>query len=73
MYEQYTTDAPAVDFTNLAPNQYALRIVFDTNGNGKYDTGNFLLGIQPERVSYSEPIDPVRSNFDFVIDFKFQE
>ncbi|SDS27663.1 Ig-like domain-containing protein [Winogradskyella sediminis] len=69
MYEQYTKDSPVVDFRNLVPRKYKLRAIFDTNGNGKYDTGNYLLGIQPERVSYSEPIEEVRSNFDFVEEF----
>lgn len=71
LYERYAKESPVVDFTNLVPRQYNLRAVFDTNGNGKYDTGNFLLGIQPERVIYSEPIDETRSNFDQIIEFIF--
>ncbi|WP_178990769.1 Ig-like domain-containing protein [Winogradskyella schleiferi] len=69
LYERYAKDSPVVDFTNLESRQYSLRAIYDTNENGKYDTGNYLLGIQPERVAYSQPIDPVRSSFDFVIDF----
>ena len=69
-YEKYTTESPVVDFTNLPPKLYKLRVIHDTNGNGKYDTGNYLLGIQPERVSYSPPIEEVRSNFDFIIEFE---
>lgn len=71
IYERYAKESPVVDFTNLIPKKYALRVVFDTNENGKYDTGNFLLGIQPERVSYkpADEIDDVRASFDFVIDF----
>lgn len=71
MYERYAKDSPVVDFTNLIPRKYALRAIYDTNENGKYDTGNYLLGIQPERVSYSPPdeLDEVRASFDFVIDF----
>jgi hypothetical protein len=71
LYERYAKDSPVVDFRDLAPKQYGLRAIFDANGNGKYDTGNYLLGIQPERVSYSKPIDPVRASFDFVIEFTF--
>jgi hypothetical protein len=68
-YEEYTTESPTVDFTNIVPQRYDLRAVFDTNANGKYDSGDFLLGIQPERVSYSKPIDEVRANFDQIIEF----
>jgi len=69
LYERYTTESPVVDFNNLIPRRYALRVIYDSNGNGKYDTGNFLLGIQPERVSYSEPIDEARSGWSNVEEF----
>lgn len=68
-YEKYTLEANIVDFNDLVPKQYYLRAIFDTNGNKKYDSGNFLKHQQPERVSYAEEIDAVRANFDFIIDF----
>lgn len=69
IYERYAKDSPVVDFTDLVPKIYSLRVIYDTNGNGKYDTGNYLLGIQPERVSYSPSIEEIRASFDFIIDF----
>ena len=70
VYERYTTESPVVDFTDVIPKLYDLRVIYDTNGNGKYDTGNYLLGIQPERVSYcSPPLDEVRASFDFIYEF----
>lgn len=69
VYERYASSSPLVDFTDVLPKQYSLRVVFDTNKNGKYDPGNFLLGLQPERVSYAPKIDEVRSNFDQIIEF----
>lgn len=69
LYEKYTSESPVVDFNYLSPRQYALRVIFDANGNGKYDTGNYLLGLEPERVSYSPAIDEIRSNFDQIIEF----
>lgn len=68
-YEKYTTDSNSVDFNDLVPRQYYLRAIYDANGNEKYDPGNFLKQQQPERVSYAQDIDPVRANFDFIIDF----
>ena len=70
-YERYTTESPLVDFTNVVPKLYDIRVVYDTNKNGEYDTGNYLLGIQPERVSYmpSAQLDEVRASFDFVYEF----
>jgi uncharacterized protein (DUF2141 family) len=73
-YERYATKSPVVDFTDVVPKLYDLRVIYDTNENGKYDTGNFLLGQQPERVSYcSPPLDEVRASFDFVYDFTLLE
>ncbi len=69
LYEKYTSESPKVDFNDLSPRLYGLRVVHDTNGNGKYDTGNYLLGIQPERISYLPEMDEVRSNFDQIIEF----
>jgi hypothetical protein len=68
-YEKYATESNIVDFNDLVPRQYYLRAIFDTNGNQKYDPGNFLKHLQPERVSYAQVIDAVRANFDFIIDF----
>lgn len=70
-YERYTTESPVVDFTNVVPKLYDIRVVYDTNENGVYDTGNYLLGIQPERVSYmpSSQLEEVRASFDFIYEF----
>ncbi len=72
-YENYASDSPVVDFTDLSPSKYELRVIVDTNKNKIFDTGNFLLGIQPERVIYSEPIEEVRANFDWIIEFQFTD
>ena len=59
-------------FDNLDPATYNLRIIFDTNKNGKWDTGNFLKGIQPERVIYfPEPLE-VRANWELKQSFIIQ-
>jgi hypothetical protein len=53
-----------VIFDYLAPSKYKVRIIFDANQNGKWDTGNFEKKLQPERVSYLPEIVKVRSNWD---------
>ncbi|MCC1484302.1 Ig-like domain-containing protein [Winogradskyella immobilis] len=68
-YEEYTTESSTVDFTDLEPKQYFLRAIFDTNKNRKFDSGDYLKQQQPERISYSKPIDIVRANFDNIIEF----
>ena len=41
-----------VTFDLLPPNKYRLRVIYDTNDNGKWDTVDFLNHVQPERVKY---------------------
>lgn len=72
-YEQYATKPKALDFLNLDSGKYYIRVIFDTNGNGKYDAGNYLKKIQPERVSHFEMDDEVRSDWGLVQTLNFIE
>ena len=59
----FSEDAPLV-FKNLPPAKYFVRIIYDENKNGKWDTGNYIMKIQPEKVYYfPTPID-VRANWE---------
>ena len=40
------------DFYDLLPETYYLMMVLDTNGNGRWDTGNYSQHLQPEDVFY---------------------
>lgn len=68
-YEQKGKGKTIFDFQNLNPTTYNLRVVFDVNENGKYDTGNYLNKIQPERISYYPEEIEIRANWDR--DYKF--
>lgn len=46
------------DFYFLNPGTFYLRMFYDTNGNGKWDTGDYDAGIAPEEVYYS-PMEEV--------------
>ena len=52
-----------VVFDYLAPGKYKLKVIYDTNGNGKWDTGSYQDKYQPEFVSYVNVIHKVRSNW----------
>ena len=40
----------------LKPDKYIIKLIYDSNDNGKWDTGDYLKKIQPEKVEYfSEP------------------
>lgn len=69
IYEKYSTKPEPLDFLYLRPAKYFLRVVFDSNENGKYDTGDFLKKIQPERVSYRKKEVEVRVGWSNIEEF----
>lgn len=73
-YEKYATEQKPFDFLNINPGNYFIRVIFDANGNGIYDTGNYLRGIQPEIVKHSEKqIDEVRAGWDSETSFTLKD
>jgi hypothetical protein len=55
----------------LKPDKYKLKLIYDRNGNGKWDTGDYLKKIQPEMVEYfSEP--EVITNSSVKIELQWQ-
>ncbi|MDP5157904.1 MAG: Ig-like domain-containing protein [Flaviramulus sp.] len=69
--EQAVTNSDPVDFLNLLPGKYFIRVIHDTNGNGKFDTGNYLKKIQPERVSHFQEIE-VRADWGYQETLQFK-
>lgn len=62
--EQTSTSGTTFNFNLLKPGTYFIRIIYDTNANGKWDTGSFLGRLQPEEIIYfPDPLD-VRPNWD---------
>ncbi|MBT8245677.1 MAG: Ig-like domain-containing protein [Winogradskyella sp.] len=64
-YEKYAEEIPIVDFNDIDARKYSIRAIFDTNKNKKFDSGNYLKKLQPEKVSYHPDIIDVRPNFDY--------
>lgn len=52
------------DFDNVPPETYYARVILDRNGNGRWDTGNYLKHIQPEEVYYYPKALKLRRNWD---------
>ncbi|VXB39050.1 conserved hypothetical protein [Flavobacterium sp. 9AF] len=60
-------------FEAIEPRIYTLRIIYDDNKNGIWDTGNFLEKKQAEQIIYySKKID-VRANWDVDQEFIIEE
>src|SRR5699024_1541336 len=45
-------DGNLFDFRYVEPGEYYVRVIYDSNDNGKWDTGNYLEKKQPEKVIY---------------------
>jgi hypothetical protein len=54
-----------IQFPYLKPEKYKIKLILDSNKNGKWDTGYLADGKQPEEVVYYPKIIKVRSNFEF--------
>jgi hypothetical protein len=67
--EDYINKSEVLTYTYLYPQKYKLKIIYDENKNYQWDTGNYLLNSQPEKVIYdAEPIN-IRSNWDADLDW----
>ena len=62
--ERMSWEPEVIPFKYLTPGKYGIRVIFDENKNGKWDTGNYLQKIQPERISYFPDIIDVRANWE---------
>ena len=52
------------NFDYVRPGRYIFRLIEDANNNDKWDTGNYLKKIKPERVYYFSNELEVRANWD---------
>lgn len=53
-----------VSFTHLEPQKYYIRVLLDSNENGKWDPGSYLEKRQAELVHYHSELIDVRSNWE---------
>ena len=48
----------------LKPGEYQIKLIIDNNGNKKWDTGNYQLNLQPEKVIFYQDKITIRENWD---------
>lgn len=60
----YITEDSNVEFKAIEPAKYSVRIIEDTNSNKKWDTGNYLQKLQPEKVIHIDKIFDIRANWE---------
>jgi hypothetical protein len=62
--EKTTGQNGSVVFDFLKPEKYKVKVIYDRNRNGKWDTGSYQDKYQPERVSYINEVLKVKSNWE---------
>ncbi len=66
---QSATTSGTYTFDFVDPDTYHIKIVHDRNSNGKWDTGNYLEGVQPEKVEYLPRELKIRANWDHDVEY----
>lgn len=64
------TGDTTLTIAHLLPGTFRLKLIFDENLNGKWDTGNYFEGIEPETVKYYPDAVQVRANWDIELNWK---
>ena len=54
----------------INPGEYEIRILFDDNNNGKWDTGNYSKKLQPEKAITLKDKLAIKANWDNERDIK---
>ena len=59
-----TKNKTVIDYTNLPVAKYKVRVAYDTNKNGKWDSGSIPKNRQPENIWMNPKLIVVRKNFE---------
>jgi uncharacterized protein (DUF2141 family) len=57
------------EFDYMPPSSFTLKLIHDSNSNGKWDTGEYLEHLQPESVQFHPEKINIRSNFDMEVNW----
>lgn len=60
----YSEGETKINFDSVLPDKYTLRVYYDDNKNKEWDTGDYLLKLQPEELIYMPKEIDVRANWD---------
>ena len=71
-YEKYESNNSKINFDNIDPGKYYIRIIYDQDKNEKFSTGNYLEKIDPEKVIYYPDQIDVRAGWDLIQEFILQ-
>jgi hypothetical protein len=61
-----------ITYSHLIPGNYKIKVIFDLNGNGVWDTGNYTKNLQPERILFFEKPISIRGFWDLEETFEIK-
>lgn len=53
-----------ITYPTLRPEEYLIRVIYDRNGNGRWDGTQLFEKIQPEKILILDPGESLRANWD---------
>lgn len=62
----------SVTYAHLDPGSYKIKVIKDRNNNGRWDTGNYGLKIQPEEIFFFDKSINIRGYWDIEEDFELK-
>ncbi len=62
--ETILTEDQRISYEYLKPGNYRLKVIYDQNNNGTWDTGDYYYKLQPETVDFFRAEITVRANWD---------
>ena len=71
--ESYFIGEQTNQYKYLSPGVYSLKLIIDSNGDKKWNTGNYLEGLQPEKVIIYNKEIKIRANWDNDIKWTIKE
>ena len=61
--EKLISDDIPISYNYLLPGKYKIKVIFDRNNNGRWDTGNYIEKEQPEDVLFFNKLIEIRPNW----------
>jgi hypothetical protein len=71
--QSFLKDSTDVKYNYILPGDYELKLIIDNNNNEKWNTGNYIEGLQPEKVIFYEKDIKIRANWDNNISWTVNE
>jgi len=70
---EVATSTEIIQFSQLNPGKYALRVITDRNKNGRWDSGRYAEHLQPEPINFLQKETEVRANWNMELEWNLNE